>query len=152
MRCTVCNENSNKSVLKTRRICQACYQYERKGGIIHAPSPKGVITFDENNNPICHICGQAHKKLGGHIYWHHNMTVEEYKFRYKLNAIDKLTNPEYSDMMRQHVLNNPEVIRQNLIEAGQETRYQSNDPRCTGRANRRCKTPVVSFASADTSR
>jgi len=150
MRCTVCNENINKSVLKTRRICQACYQYERKGGIIHVPSPKGVITFDENNNPICHICGQAHKKLGGHIYWHHKMTVEEYKFRYKLNATDKLTNPEYRDTMRQHVFNNPKIIRQNLIEAGQNTRYQPNDPRCTGRINKRRKTPVVSFASADT--
>src|SRR5574344_577843 len=152
MRCTVCGESISKSVLKSRHICQACYQYERKGGVINAPSPKGVITFDENNNPICHICGQAHTKLGSHIYWHHHMTVEEYKVRFKLNSVDRLTNPEYSEKMRDHVYHNPEVIEHNLKVAGEATRYQPEDPRCTGRRNKKFKTPVVSFASADTIR
>ena len=152
MRCTVCRENISKSVLRARHICQACYQYERKGGVIHTPSPKGTIVFDENHNPICHICGQAHKKLGGHIYWHHQMTVKEYKEIYKLNAIDKLTCPSYRSVMRSHVLNHPEVIENNLKVAGEQTRYQVRDPRCTGRRNRKYKTPVVSFASADTNR
>lgn len=149
MICTVCGETINKSILKTRRICQACYQYENKGGIVHAPSPKGVIMFDENNNPICHVCGQAHTKLGGHIYWHHRMTTEEYKRKYKLNNKDRLTNLNYSNKMREHVYNNPEVINQNLKIAGARTRYQVQDPRCTGKINRKNKTPVVSFASAD---
>ena len=152
MKCTVCNENISKSVLRSRHVCQACYQYERKGGIVHAQSPKGVITFDENNNPICHICGQAHKKLGGHIYWHHHMTVEEYKIKFKLNSIDQLTCLEYRDKMKRHVMNHPEVIENNLRIAGEQTRYRSGDPRCTGRRNRKYKTPVVSFASADTAR
>lgn len=150
MRCTVCGEYTSKSILKERCICQACYQYIRNGGIVHAPSPKGVLTFDENSNPICHICGQAHRKLGTHIYWHHHMTVEEYKRFYKLNSADQLTNPEYREKMRQHVLDNPDVIRRNLIEAGRRTRYQNQDPRCTGRRNKKYKTPVVSFAYADT--
>lgn len=152
MKCTVCGEHISKSVLRSRHICQACYQYERKGGVVHAPSPKGTIVFDENHNPICHICGQAHKKLGGHIYWHHQMTVTEYKERYKLNAVDKLTCPSYRSVMRRHALNHPEVIENNLKVAGERTRYRARDPRCTGRRNRKYKTPVVSFASADTNR
>jgi hypothetical protein len=78
------------------------------------------------------------------------MTVEEYKRFYKLNSADQLTNPEYREKMRQHVLDNPDVIRRNLIEAGRRTRYQNQDPRCTGRRNKKYKTPVVSFAYADT--
>ncbi|NCC99830.1 MAG: hypothetical protein EOL95_09070 [Bacteroidia bacterium] len=152
MRCVLCLEPISKSVLRSRPICQACYQYERKGGRINEPSPKGVITFDQDNNPICHICGQAHKKLGGHIYWHHHMTVAEYKERYKLNAIDQLTCPSYRSVMREHVLNHPEVIENNLRVAGTPTRYNPRDPRCTGRRNRKYKTPVVSFAPADTNR
>lgn len=152
MICTVCGEPILKSVLKSRHICQACYQYERKGGIIHAPSPRGVITFDENNNPICHICGQAHIKLGGHIYWHHHTTIAEYKERFRINTTDKLTNPAYTEVMREHVYSHPEVIHNNLKVAGEQTRYQARDPRCTGRRNRKYKTPVVSFAPADTIR
>jgi hypothetical protein len=152
MRCTVCGEHISKSVLKSRHICQACYQYERKGGVVHAPSPKGTIVFDKNHNPICHICGQAHKKLGGHIYWHHHTTTAEYKERYKLNTADQLTCPSYRSVMRRHVLNHPEVIENNLKVAGKQTRYQVGDPRRTGRRNRKSKTPVVSFAPADTNR
>ncbi len=150
MRCTVCNESVSHSVLKSQHICQACYQYLKKGGELYTPSPKGVITFNESNYPICHICGQAHKKLGTHVYWHHNMTTEEYKIKYKLNAADSLTCPEYQEKMRDHLIRHPEVIENNLKRAGAHTRYQSRDPRCTGHCNRKYKTPVVSLASADT--
>lgn len=152
MRCTVCGENVSTSILKARRICQACYQYERNGGVIHSPSPKGVITFDEHNKPICHICGQAHAKLGTHIYWHHHMSVDEYKEMFKLNSADQLTCLAYRNKMKDHVMNHPEVIENNLRIAGLHTRYQVGDARCTGRCNRKYKTPVVSFASADTAR
>lgn len=150
MICTVCGEHTNHSVLKSRRICQACYQYERNGGLIHAPSPKGTLIYDEEGNPICHICGQAHKKLGCHIYWHHGITTAEYKKYYKLNTTDKLTNPSYRSVMREHVYAHPSVIENNLRQAGLDTRYKTQDKRCTGRCNRKPKTHVVSFAYADT--
>lgn len=150
MRCVSCRERISKSVLKSRNICQACYLYERKGGTLYDPSPAGLLVFDTDDNPICHICGQAHQKLGGHIYWRHKMTVKEYKEKFNLNQVDRLTGLEYRSKMRDHVLRQPEIIEQNLRKAGQKTRYKPQDARCVGRKNKKKTTVLVSLASADT--
>ena len=48
------------------RLCQSCQVYFNDGGVVHPLPEKGVIALDEKGYVICHICGKAYKKLGGH--------------------------------------------------------------------------------------
>lgn len=149
MICTVCGESVPKSYLKQTVICQSCYLYIHKGGIIHSRPPKGLIVVDEKDRPICHVCGQAHNKLGNHIYYKHHMTTRQYKDLFELTQNSKLTTPEYRQMMR--IYNNnysPLVVKKNLLEGGTRTRYVPKDPRAVG--NHKKHVRVVSLADADT--
>lgn len=75
------------------------------------------------------------------------MTTKEYRALFHINNCTPLTTPDYRTLMRQHILNNPECVTHNLLYAGKDTRFTSNDPRIQGR---KTSTPVVSSAPADT--
>ena len=86
----------------TGKYCNACYSYLRKHPEGEYPlPPKGVIHYASNGDPICHICGQAHRKLGNHIRFKHNMTQNEYRDMFKLYHNTRLSNYEYIENMSQ---------------------------------------------------
>lgn len=108
----------------TGKYCNTCYSYLRKHPEGEYPlPPKGVIHYASNGDPICHICGQAHRKLGNHIRFKHNMSQNEYRDMFELYHNTRLSNSEYINNMSQ--INNrhkDKVVKENLIKCGVNTR------------------------------
>lgn len=118
--CQMCGGNNTT----TGKYCNTCYSYLRKHPEGDYPlPPKGVIHYASNGDPICHICGQAHRKLGNHIRFKHNITQNEYRDMFKLYHNTRLSNYEYIENMSQ--INNKHkdiVVKENLIKYGAKTR------------------------------
>lgn len=106
-------------------LCQSCYQYFKKGGVIHDLPEAGTIAYDDQGKIICHICGKSFVRLGSHIKDSHGLTVVEYKERFGLCNSAKITGKSYSDTMRKHAKVNG--MDQQLLEAGKSTRIQKGD-------------------------
>lgn len=150
MICPYCREEISKSYLKNTIICQSCYLYTRKQGVIHALPDPGTLVTDENGNVVCHICGQAHSKLGSHIFNKHNMSTEDYKEQFDIPQSASLASQQHQDKMRRYNIQYREhVVYDNLINKGRITRFQAGQipPR---RHNRKKKLVRVSLANADT--
>lgn len=118
--CQTCSGNNTT----TGKYCNTCYSYLRRHPEGEYPlPPKGVIHYASNGDPICHICGQAHRKLGNHIRFKHNMTQNEYRDMFQLYHNTRLSNYEYIENMSQ--INNKHkdiVVKENLIKCGVKTR------------------------------
>lgn len=118
--CQMCGSDNTT----TGKYCNTCYSYLRKHPEGEYPlPPKGVIHYASNGDPICHICGQAHRKLGNHIRFKHNMTQNEYRDMFQLYHNTRLSNYEYIENMSQ--INNKHkdvVVKENLIKCGAKTR------------------------------
>lgn len=114
-----CGDNTT-----TGRYCNHCSQYLRKHPEGLYPLPKaGRVEYADNGDPICHICGEAHRKLGSHIAHKHFMTQNEYRDKFKLYRNTKLSNYEYRKKMLEY--NNTykeKVVKENLLEKGKKTR------------------------------
>ena len=104
----ICDICGNKNTT-TGKHCNSCYAYLRRHpeGIYDLPKP-GEIKYAPNGDPICHICGQAHRKLGNHIRFKHQMSQIEYREKYKLYRNTRLSNYEYQEKMSKY--NNIEVL------------------------------------------
>ena len=108
----------------TGRYCNACYGYLKlhPEGIYNIPE-EGKITYAPNGDPICHICGQAHRKLGNHIRFKHHMEQNEYRDKFKLYRNTRLSNMEYQETMADYNRKYRDiVVKENLIEKGKGTR------------------------------
>ena len=103
-------------------MCQGCYNYFRKGGIVHPLPEHGRIKHDATGKVICHICGRAYTRLGSHVKESHSMTIEEYKEEFGLCKRAKTTECCYSQTMRNHAMNNN--MNERLLKAGQGTRIK----------------------------
>ena len=122
--CQMCGE-VNKT---TGKYCNTCYGYLRRHpeGTYTIP-PVGEIVYAPNGDPICHICGQAHRKLGNHIAYKHNMTQNEYRDVFKLYHNTKLSNVEYRSTMSAYIdVYKDIVVNKNLIEKGKDTRMSTD--------------------------
>ena len=119
-KCQICGGNNTT----TGRYCNTCYSYFRKHPEGRYPlPPKGVIHYAPNGDAICHICGEAHRKLGNHISNRHHMSQNEYRDMFELYHNTKLSNYEYIKNMSQ--INNKYrdiVVKENLIKRGEKTR------------------------------
>jgi hypothetical protein len=112
----------------TGKYCNTCYGYLRKHpeGLYPLPD-KGVVCYALNGDPICHICGQAHRKLGSHIRNKHDMSQTEYRDKFNLYRNTKLSNKEYQEMMSNYVDEYyDKVVKDNLINKGMITRITSS--------------------------
>ncbi len=121
--CLLCNGENNT----TGKYCNSCYSYLRRHpeGKYELPEP-GIIKYSPNGDPICHICGQAHRKLGNHIRFKHHMQQNEYRDKFKLYHNTKLSNMEYQETMANYnQIYRDIVVEQNLIEKGKKTRITS---------------------------
>ena len=91
-------------------------------GVILCP-PKGVIHYAPNGDAICHICGEAQRKLGSHIARRHHMSQNEYRDMFELYHNTKLSNYEYiKNMSRINNKYRDIVVKENLIKRGEKTR------------------------------
>lgn len=108
----------------TGKHCNSCYAYLRKHpeGVYELPE-YGEIKYAPNGDPICHICGQAHRKLGNHIKFKHGINQNEYRDKYKLYRNTRLSNIEYQETMAEYnKAHREQVVIKNLIEKGKNTR------------------------------
>ena len=108
----------------TGKYCNTCYSYLRRHpeGRYSLP-PKGVVYYAPNGDVICHICGEAQRKLGSHIAYRHHMSQNEYRDMFELYHNTRLSNYEYINNMSQ--INNKhkdKVVKENLIKCGINTR------------------------------
>lgn len=132
MKCKMCNTQP----VYCKGVCPRCYHYLKKHpeGTYSLP-PKGTVYYAPNGDPICHICGQAHAKLGQHILYVHNLSSQEYKKMFGLRTAFKLTNQDYSHRMRDYTYQyKDKVITDNLINAGKHTRFVQGQ-QISGRGN-----------------
>lgn len=126
--CQLCGGNNTT----TGRYCNTCYGYLKKHPEGRYPLPAlGTIQYTANGDVICHICGEAQRKLGSHIIQRHHLSQNEYRDKFQLYHNTRLSNYEYIDKMSQ--LNNKhksQVVNKNLINKGKETRIsaQNNIP------------------------
>ena len=112
----------------TGKYCNSCYAYLRRHpeGAYDLPEC-GVVKYAPNGDPICHICGQAHRKLGNHIRLKHHMKQNEYRDKFKLYRNTRLSNIEYQETMANYnQIYRDIVVEQNLIEKGKKTRITSD--------------------------
>lgn len=118
--CQICGGNN----ATTGRYCNTCYSYLRKHPEGRYPlPPKGVIHCASNGDVICHICGEAQRKLGSHISKRHHMSQNEYRDMFELYHNTKLSNYEYiKNMSRINNKYRDIVVKENLIKRGEKTR------------------------------
>lgn len=106
-------------------MCQGCYNYFRKGGVIHPIPEHGRVRHDAEGKVICHICGRSYTRLGSHIKESHKMTIKEYKEVFGLCASAKTTEENYHDNMKRLAYNNN--MDKLLVEAGKNTRLEKGN-------------------------
>ncbi len=108
----------------TGKYCNTCYGYLRKHPEGRYPlPPKGMVHYAPNGDTICHICGEAQRKLGSHIAHRHHISQNEYRDMFELYHNTRLSNYEYINNMSQ--INNKykdKVVKENLIKCGVNTR------------------------------
>ena len=124
MFCRECGKYISRKIFPNC-TCQGCYNYFRKGGIIHPIPECGRIEHDINGKVICHICGRAFTRLGSHIKESHSMSIKEYKEKFGLCANARTTESNYSKTMRKLAYDNN--MDKQLLEVGKNTRIKRND-------------------------
>lgn len=119
MFCKECGKFTDRSYAG---MCQGCYHYFRKGGVVNPLPEHGRIKYDSNGKVICHICGRAYTRLGSHVKESHDMSIEEYKEKFGLCKRAKTTESSYSQMMHNHAKKHK--MDERLLVVGQATRIQ----------------------------
>ena len=122
MKCTECDQ---QALPGHKGMCQSCYNYFRKGGVVNPIPDKGIIAYDYRGYPICHICGKAYKRLGSHVKEKHKMSIAEYKAKFELCANARTTEKNYSKHM--HDLAYKYDMPKQLQTTGVKTRIKPGD-------------------------
>lgn len=123
--CKICGDINTT----TGQYCQSCYGYLRKHpeGVYPLP-PKRQIVYADNGDPICHICGQAYRKLGNHIRFKHHLTQNEYRDMFGLYHNTKLSNISYRNKMAEYNKCYKDIVVDiNLLKKGKKTRVSKKN-------------------------
>lgn len=122
--------------------CNACYRYfVVNKNEQYTPSEYGKLAYTPGGLPICHICGQAHTKLGQHVLNAHGISVQMYKKHYGLNNNTKLTGLTYQQMMKGYTDKYyDKVVADNLLNKGVATRIQEGNKLAKGCKKRKVRT------------
>ena len=121
IKCKFCGNYCDKNM---RGYCQVCYKYFVIDGkhIYDLPS-FGKVEYNEDGDVICHICGKAFRKLGGHIWNGHHMKMRDYCTKYGLlYKTNKASNIDYRKHMKD--IQKDYCITENLLKKGKATRLQ----------------------------
>lgn len=130
MKCSVCgkDETEVKRMIKSPKhgnICSVCYQRVNSSPKVFEKPPYGVIGYDPEGKPICHICGRSYKKLISHVIQQHHISQEEYKTQFGLDKSKGIMCEESTQIARQRNKEHYEkVVKENLLEKGKETRFE----------------------------
>lgn len=127
MKIIKCKKCGRYAENRFKGYCENCYNYYRKGGTDNPLPPKGVIAYDTRNYPICHICGQAFKKLGQHTWNKHLITSKEYKQMFGLCNNSHLTEKQYAQKMSDYAYQNN--MPKQLKTVGINTRIKPGEKR-----------------------
>lgn len=123
-KCQICGKTEGR-IIKSNGIyyCNRCYQ--RRGHKIYPLPPYGEIKYNEEGNPICHICGEAHKKLMSHVWQVHGISAYDYKKEFGLDVGKGIMSEESKKKIRNKTLEHKEiVIDKNLLEHGRKSRFK----------------------------
>lgn len=123
--CSACGKICKNGKKYPSGMCQGCYTYFRKGGIINPLPAPGTITYDHRGYVICHICGRAYIRLGSHVKESHNMSIKEYKEEFGLCNNSHTTEQTYSKTMSSHAIENG--MDKQLLKAGYSTRIRKGE-------------------------
>lgn len=115
------------SKFQEKTLCYNCISMYKKHPINQIP-PKGQMIYDNEDRPICHICGRAFNKLGQHVFNRHGMSADEYKELFELNRNVGLTSNKTKEKLQQAVKDNyDQVVVANLVNKGKHTRFNKNN-------------------------
>ncbi len=85
----------------------------------------GRVEYDENDKPICDICGLSFNKLGSHVRQSHRMTAREYKELFGLDLIKGIMSPRSTALAKRKLQENyDQCVTSNLIQGGANTRFE----------------------------
>lgn len=119
--CTACNKPASP---RHAGKCQNCWTYFRRGGRVHPLPPNGTIHYDENGDPICHICGRSYHKLMSHVWQVHGVHAHEYKKEFGLYTTHSVMNETNKETISRQTQSRLDMIRENLVLRGQGTRFK----------------------------
>jgi len=124
MKCKFCGHDAPSNM---QGYCQVCYRYFIiEGKDVHPIPPYGEIAYADNGDCICPLCGKAFRKLGRHFNLAHGLTSKQAHEKVGWDHNAKASNETYRELMRARL--QPKCVTENLIKAGQETRYVPNHP------------------------
>lgn len=103
-------------------VCSRCYQRFKRWGTQHPLPPKGVIQYDSEGKPICHICGYAFNKLMSHVWQIHGMNEREYKTEFSL-LFSSIMSEEATDNARTGFNKHRETSIEHLAKVSEATRF-----------------------------
>jgi hypothetical protein len=77
----------------------------------------------------CLICDGWFEKICSHTWQAHGMDNVAYKKMFGIDLGKGLVTESYKEHKREMVLNNPDIIKNNLLKAGHSSRFTKGDPR-----------------------
>lgn len=118
--CRICNTPNHL------RLCQRCRRYLtlHPEGRYPIP-PRGTLAYAPNGDPICPLCGEAHRKLGNHLAFYHHIPAKQARLDHNLQANTRISHQDYIDHM--HTLNKAQPTAQANLEKGVPHRYKPSD-------------------------
>lgn len=119
-KCRVCNTPNRN------RLCQRCRRYLtlHPEGRYPLP-PKGHLAFAPNGDPICPLCGEAHRKLGNHLAFYHHIPAKQARLDHALQANTRISHQDYIKHM--HDLNTQQPTARENLQRGASHRYKPGD-------------------------
>lgn len=98
---------------------------ERENTPIQTNHPDyGKVIKSTDGRIVCHICGKAYRKLGGHVVQKHGITSYQYKIMFGLETSHGLISDEHKQHLADCVMRNYErCVVQNLVKKGSKTRF-----------------------------
>lgn len=119
-KCRVCNTPNRN------RLCQRCrrYLHIHPEGRYPIP-PKGTVALAPNGDPICPLCGEAHRKLGNHLAFYHHIPAKQARLNHNLQANTRISHQDYISHM--HDLNKEQPTARENLEKGASCRYKPGD-------------------------
>ena len=123
----VCPE-CHKTHYRTSPLCQECYVWHRShpDTPIIIPKRGDVMYTDDKKEIYCWYCDKSYIKVIQHCYYSHHKSKQEVCEEQDLYHHTQLTGLSYREKMREYNnLYQDVVVKENLLNKGQHTRYRS---------------------------
>ena len=126
--CPICGETTSRRMINNKtygRICDRCYQRKRRKKIVYPLPAYGVIKYDPDGKPICHICGESYDKVLSHAYHTHGITAHDYKKEFGLDITKGIISEQARQTAKENTMKHyDKVVAENLTKRGVTTRFK----------------------------